>query len=104
MKTPEEIIYDRVGSSNPTDIISIQEAIMCIQDDRKQYEGKFIQAKALRKKGTDKFYYFKVKEILSQFTYGGDWILKNLPDINNVLWSSIPEDAEPVNIKIIIES
>ena len=56
-----------------------------------------IKAKALKKKGTDKFYF--------EGSYG-DWKISNIPVIYNntsLIKQFIPSDAEIVDIEIIVK-
>ena len=53
-------------------------------------------AKALRKKGTDKWYYFKMAD--------GEFYESRYPDLFGGIGDiQLPSDAELVNVKIIVE-
>lgn len=61
-----------------------------------KHKGNVIHAKALRKKGTDEWYYFNLAD--------GEFYKSRYPDLFCGIGDiQLPEDAELINVKIIVE-
>jgi hypothetical protein len=75
MKTIDDHYKDWSGVDRIVNSFPIHDSSDCCdfaEYYHSQFEGNIIKAKSLRKKGTDKWYY-----------YEGGWILKNFPCIRN---------------------
>lgn len=120
-KTPIECLsestfetVEELQKCDEVQIVRPSEAIEAIEEYHAQFEERpVIKARALRNKGTDKWYCLSVKTSPEGLDYGYYYTEGTIPEvfyptvtkhgIEETVCESLPTDAELVNITIIVE-
>lgn len=108
IKTPREImkyhlgddIFDKVHNDNLETTVYLPAVMEAIEAYHAQFEGEVIHAKALRKKGTDKWYIY-LDEWISE--KGHSFLKHSIIDADTYEFEDIPQDAELVDIEIRVK-